>query len=262
MQDPLNEAVALPGGVADASDFVGLVPDERLFEEQANLPESERFIEARPESRTRGAIVAAGATLTGLSLIGGAALAVLGIVLALVNGISGLNLALIAVGVMLVATHWGWVHLAEVTANAIAERGSASWRARRDAWLSSLEPYTRWSVTTNVLDDGSIRIERWRHRPVKAAQGTFTFVREQQASETHGPDELSAVVVERAETMRHEAALETSRQQELWQVAADAYTAALSRHAGEAERRQAQIAAAKALSDRINTKLGEPPLIE
>lgn len=252
----------MPGDVTDPSEFVGLVADEKLLEEQATLPESERFAELQPESRRRGAIVAAGATLTGLSLIGGAALALVGIVLAFVNGISGLNVALIAVGVMLVATHWGWVHLAEVTASAIAERGSAGWRARRDAWLSSLEPYTRWSVTTNVLEDGSIRIERWRHRPVKTGPETFTFVRDEVGSETHGPDELSAVVVERAETMRHEAAVETGRQQELWQVASDAYAGALSQNAGVAERRQAQIAAAKALSDQINTKLGEPPLIE
>ncbi len=252
----------MPGGVADPSEFVGLRADERLAEDQANLPESERFTTPQPESTARAPIVAAGATLTGLSLIGGAALAVLGIVLAFAGGIGGLNLLLIAVGVMLVATHWGWVHLAEVTANALAERGSAGWHARREGWLESLEPYTRWSVTTNVLDDGSIRIERWQHRPVKAGERTFTFIRELQGSETHDPDELSAVVVERAETMRHEAALETARQQELWQVAADAYDAALSQHAGEAERRQAQIAAAKALSDRINSKLEEPPLIE
>lgn len=252
----------MPGDVADPSQFVGLVADERLFDEQGNLPASERFLETRPESRARGWIVAAGATLTGLSLVGGAAIAVLGLVLAFVNGIGALSLALIAAGVMLVGTHWGWVHMAEVAANAVADRASGGWRARREAWRASVEPYSRWSVTTTALDDGSIRIDRWHHRPLRASDGTFTFAREQVKSELHGPDEPSAVVVERAETMRHAAAVETARQRELWQVAADAYTAALSAHAGTEERRLAEAAAARALSERINAKLGEPPLTE
>jgi hypothetical protein len=212
----------LPGGVADPSEFVGLVPDERLLEDQATLPEGERFTTLQPESRTRAPLVAAGSTMTALALIGGCALAVLGVVLAIANGISGLAIAAIVVGVVLVATHWGWIHVAEVAANALSERAGHDWRSRR----------------------------------------AFGFESEVVESEVHASDEPGAVIAERAETMRHQAALDTNEQEELWRVASDAYTAELGTHADAEERRRAEIAASKALSERLNEKLKEPPLIE
>lgn len=253
---------SVPGGVADLSEFVGRVADERLLDDQSGLPESERFTERRPEAPARRSIVGAGAALTGLSLVCGAALVLLGVVLAAVNGIGAFNIVLMVVGAALVATHWGWVHVAEFTANALGERVSRDWHARRAAWLASLEPYSRWSVTTAVLEDGSIRIECRHHRPVRVSDRTFGFETDLVESDVHGPDELSAVVAERAETMRRQAALNTNEQERLWRIASDAYAAELGEHADAEERRRAQVAASKALSDQINAKLGEPPLIE
>jgi hypothetical protein len=200
--------------------------------------------------------------MTALALIGGCALAVLGVVLAIANGISGLAIAAIVVGVVLVATHWGWIHVAEVAANALSERAGHDWRSRRASWLSSIEPYSRWTVTSSVLDDGRIQIERRHYKPVRLTDRTFGFESEVVESEVHASDEPGAVIAERAETMRHQAALDTNEQEELWRVASDAYTAELGTHADAEERRRAEIAASKALSERLNEKLKEPPLIE
>lgn len=246
----------------DPSQFVGLTADPRLYDEQSNLPETQRFTEVQRETSARGAIVAAGSTLTAISLIGGAVMAVVGVILALLHGIGLLDIALIVVGVVLVSTHWGWVHVAEMTGNAVAARANRGWLASRQAWLSSVEPYSHWSVRTVVLDDGSIRIERIHHRPVRAGKDSFTFASERELAEVHSPDELSATVVERAEGMRRQAALDTRREQERWELASSTYAAALAAGAGEEERRLAQIAASRALSDQINAKLSEPPLIE
>ncbi|HEU4977794.1 MAG TPA: hypothetical protein VFT42_02765, partial [Solirubrobacteraceae bacterium] len=74
---------------ADPAELVGLRADERLLgSDAAALPESERFAELPVRSRRRGAIVGAGATLTGVSLIGGALLALAGIVLAIAGGLA------------------------------------------------------------------------------------------------------------------------------------------------------------------------------
>jgi len=164
--------------------------------------------------------------------------------------------------VVLAATHWGWIHVAEATANALGERAAHDWRNRRTGWLASLEPYSRWSVTSRVLDDGRNQIERRHYRPVRLSDRTFGFESEVVESEVHPSDEPGAVIAERAETMRHHAALDTNEQEQLWRVASDAYSAALGAHADAEERRQAEIAASKALSERLNEKLKEPPLIE
>jgi hypothetical protein len=248
---------------ADPSELVGLRADERLLGEgAAALPEGERFAELPARPRSRGAIVAAGATLTGVSLIGGALLALAGVVLAIADGLGAGRLAMIVVGALLVATHWGWVHVAEAVANGTEERANRGYRGRRRAWLDVLEPYSRWSVATTALEDGSIRIERFHHRPVRSGERAFTFVREGAGAETHGPDEPSARVVERAEEIRREAALATARERERWQVASDAYEAARAGGEGDEEDRAARAAAARALSDQINRNLREPPLVE
>jgi hypothetical protein len=213
-------------------------------------------------TRSRGAIVAAGTSLTALSLIGGALLALAGIVLAIADGIGWLPVAMIVIGAVLVATHWGWVHVAEALANGTEARANRGYRHRRDDWLETVEPHSRWSVVTTALDDGSIRVERFHHRPVRAGERTFTFAREPELTETHGPDEPSARVVERAEEMRRAAALDTAREHERWRIASDAYEAARAGGAGDEEDRAARAAAARALSEQINRNLREPPLVE
>lgn len=248
---------------ADPAELVGLRADERLLgSDAASLPESERFAELPVRSRRRGAIVAIGATLTGVSLVGGALLALAGVVLAIADGLGAATLVMIVVGGVLVATHWGWVHVAEAIANGTEERANRGWRSRRQAWLCGIEPHSRWSVATTAQDDGSIRIERVHHRPVRAAERTFTFARSVEHAETHGPDEPSARVVERAEELRREAALDTVREHERWRVASDAYEAALAGGEGDAEDQAARAAAARALSEQINRNLREPPLVE
>lgn len=248
---------------ADPSALVGLRADARLLgADAAALPEPDRFAELPVRSRARGPIVAAGATLTGISLVGGALLALAGVVLAIADGLGAARAAMIAVGALLVATHWGWVHVAEALANGTEDRANRGYRSRRQGWLDLLEPHSRWSVATSALEDGSIRIERFHHRPVPSGERGFTFVREADRAETHGPDEPSARVVERAEEMRREAAIATAREHERWRVAADAYEAARAGGAGDEEDRAARAAAARALSEQINRNLREPPLVE
>jgi hypothetical protein len=248
---------------ADPSQLLGLSADERLLGSgAAALPESERFAELPVRSRSRAGIVAAGTTLTALSLLGGGLLAAAGLALLIADGIGVVPVAMLVVGALLVATHWGWVHVAEAVANGVEDRANSGYRSRRGAWLQALEPHSRWSVVTTGLDDGSIRIERFHHRPVRAGERTFTFERESDGAETHSPDELTARVVERAEEMRREAALATAQEHERWRVAADAYDAALAGGEGDAEERAARAAAARALSEQINRNLREPPLVE
>lgn len=249
---------------ADPAELVGLSADERLLgADGAALPEAERFAEP-PVRRSRGsaAIVAVGATMTGVTLLGGAILALAGLVLSLADGAAWWRLAMLVAGALLVATHWGWVHVAEAIANGTEERARGGRSARARAWLGALEPYSRWSVTTTAQDDGAIRIERFHHRPLRAGEGTFTFVRESEAIEVHGADEPSVSVVERAEELRREAALDTARERERLGVAAAAFDAALAGAAGDEQERAARAAAARALSEQINRNLREPPLVE
>src|ERR1700759_2678307 len=71
-----------------------------------------------PERSTGRQVVRVGATLTGVTLIGGLGLALLGLVEAIANG--GLVWFLVlVVGIILAVTHWGWVHVAELSGNTI-----------------------------------------------------------------------------------------------------------------------------------------------
>ena len=92
------------------------------------------------------------------------------------------------IGILLVATHWGWVHVAEYVGVTIDERANRTEEARRQDWLVAIQPDPRFSVSTVVLDDASTRIERVLHRPVLTANGTFTFVRETEAEKTYDAD--------------------------------------------------------------------------
>jgi hypothetical protein len=202
-----------------------------------------------------------------VSLVGGVALIVAGLVSLVAGGSAVLGAVALVFGIVLVATHWGWVHVAELTANTLEGRRFASLLERRRAWLATIEPYPRWEVGTSTEADGSIAIVTVLYRPVACARGalpsgartstaartlpsrartstaggTFTFVREEVGREVHSGDEPGASVAERAELLRRQA------------VAA---------HASEQERVAAVRAASEALSERINANLRDPPLVE
>ena len=151
---------------------------------------------------SRGRIVGTGATLTAASLILGSLLVLLGLVDAVSSGIDGLSIAILVVGAVLVSTHWGWVHVAELTANSIEGRSTAEVEDRRGQWLSTIQPYPRFEITTSVEEDGSITIERVAYRPVVSGERRFTFAREIEQEEVHPADEPAATVTERAELLR------------------------------------------------------------
>jgi hypothetical protein len=244
-------------------EMVGREPDDRLLGEDLDkLPAAVGRPEEAPPSRVRRHVVGTGATLTGVSLVVGVLLALVGVVDGFINGLDLTATLAFLFGVLLIGTHWGWVHVAELTANTIEGRANADVLARQQQWLAALEPYPRVEVSTSVEDDGSISIVSVRHRPVLSGARAFTFVREVEHREVHSGDEPAAEVTERAEHLRREAALATERERERYEVAADAYQAALTGRADEEQRRLARRAASEALSRQINTNLREPPLVE
>jgi hypothetical protein len=245
------------------AEFVGSEPDERLLTEDLDkLPAAVGRPEIVVPSRARGRIVGTGATLTAASLVAGVVLVLVGAIDAVASGIDVTGVLALVVGLILIATHWGWVHVAEITANSLEGRGSAEVLDRRRQWLAGIEPYTRIEVATEVQDDGSIAIYSVRHRPVSAGADHFTFVREIERREVHSADEPAAAVTERAEALRREAALATERERERYEIAAQAYHAALIGRADEEQRRLARRAASEALSHQINSNLRDPPLVE
>ena len=249
--------------VSNPADLVGFAPDDRLLGEDLDkLPQAVGRPETVLPSRARRRIVGTGATLTAVSLVAGVLLVLLGVVDAVSSGIDVAGVLAVLVGGLLIATHWGWVHVAELTANSVEGRSNAEVVDRRRQWLAAIEPYTRFEVSTDVLDDGSIAIVSVRHRPVRVGDGGFTFVREIEHRELHGPDEPAAAVTDRAETLRREAALATEREHQRYEIAADAYRTALIGRTDDEQRRLAQRAAAEALSSQINSNLRDPPLVE
>ena len=248
---------------SNAAEFVGYQPDERLLGEDLDkLPAAVGRPELIPRGHARGGIVGAGATLTAASLVIGVLLVLLGVIDALSSGIDAAPIVAVVLGAVLISTHWGWVHVAELTANRVEGRSNAEVIDRRHEWLNSIEPYTRFEVTTEAQDDGSIVIYSVRHRPVRVGEEHFTFVREVEHREVHPADEPAASVTERAEVLRREAALATVREHERYEIAADAYRTALLGREDDEHRRLAQRAASEALSRQINSNLRDPPLVE
>ncbi|HZU61875.1 MAG TPA: hypothetical protein VE983_12980 [Solirubrobacteraceae bacterium] len=247
----------------DPAELVGrTAAPELLAEEQQALPESVGRPDPIPPSRTRARLVGAGATMTGLTLVGGLGLIVLAIADSISSGLGAAALVALVLGVVLVATHWGWVHVAEFSANRIDEGRTREISAAREHWLGQIAPYTRYEVMTQVEDDGSLTIATVRYRPVPKGQDRFTFVREVLHPEHHSGEEPAALITERAEHLRRQAALTTERERSRYQVAADAYEAALMAGENEEEQVRARRAASEALSKQINTNLRDPPLTE
>jgi hypothetical protein len=200
--------------------------------------------------------------LTGATLIGGVLLAIYGAAQLLLNDGGAFDLVLAVIGILLAATHWGWVHVAEYVGLTIDDREHRATDARRRAWLAGVEPYPRFGVSTSVLDDASIRIERVLYRPTLTAAHTYTFVRETDTEETYAAGTPAEVIATTVETMRRQARLETDELGELWEAASTAYAAALADGDDDRQRLAAERAAATALSEHINASLLEPPLIE
>jgi hypothetical protein len=243
--------------------FLGVEADKRLLDEDLpNLPAPEQRHEPDISTQRHDRLVAAGSTLTGVTLVGGAAMALYGAAQLIWGGGGAINVVFTVIGFLLAATHWGWVHVAEYVGLTIDERQQRARNERRDEWLAEIEPYPRFSVSTSVLDDASTRVERVLHQPVLTAQHTFTFVRKTDAEKTfdaHTPAEAIATTVE---TMRREARLETDRLRDLWEAASTSYNAALLSADDDQQQLAAQRAAAAALSEHINASLLEPPLTE
>jgi hypothetical protein len=215
-----------------------------------------------PRSAARRNVVGAGATLTGLTLVGGIGLAIFGAVELLFNGGGVPALIALVVGVVLAATHWGWVHVAEVSALRLERRNNAGVVQRRQAWLEAIAPFIHYEVSTTAGDDGSISIERVRYQPVRSGDRTFVFERTVERAETHPADEPAAVVTERAELMRQDAATDTERERAAFQRRADTLDLATMAEGDDRERSREQAATARALSEQINANLREPPVTE
>lgn len=214
-----------------------------------------------PDQRRRW-IVGVGATLTGVTLVGGLALVVAALVGIIASGFGAFELAALLVGIVLVATHWGWVHVAEFTAMTLEGRHERALLERSTRWLADVEPYTRYEISTHVGEDGAITIARTRHRPVPSGEGRFAFVTEIEHSEVHSQDEPGAVVAERAETLRRQANLDTDHERQRWtEVVGERETEHLRREQEE-RIKEALRAESQALSERINANLRDPPLEE
>jgi hypothetical protein len=233
-----------------------------LLAEQSALPAAMGRPALVVPSQRRRWIVGAGATLTGVTLVGGLALIVAALVGTISSGFGALELAALLVGIVLVATHWGWVHVAEFTAMTLEGRRERAALERSGRWLAAIEPYARYEVSTRVGEDGAITIVRTRHRPLPSGEGRFTFVAEVEHTEVHSPDEPGAVVAERAESLRRQAALDTDRERQRWSELAGERETEQMRREQEELLRAALRAESQALSERINANLRDPPLGE
>jgi hypothetical protein len=243
--------------------FLGVPPDARLLDEDlGNLPDSEQHREPAVTSRRHDRLVTAGSLLTGTTLVAGTALTLFGGWELLFTTGGALAVVLAVIGVLLVATHWGWVHAAEYIGLSIDGHQQRQADERRQRWLAMIEPYPRFSVSTSVLDDASTRIQRVLHQPVLTAHQTFTFARVLEAEETYDAHAPAEVIAAAVETMRRQARLESDRLGDLWEAGSTAYAAALLSAEDDQQRVAAQRAAAIALSEHLNASLLEPPLVE
>ncbi len=243
--------------------FLGVPADRGLLDADLDgLPDSESrpVLVVRTERHDR--LVAAGSVMTAVTLIGGAALAIFGLEQLLFGAGGALAVVLAVVGVLLISTHWGWVHVAEYIGLGIDQRQERANGAAADAWLRTVSPYQRFAVVTSVLADASIRVERVSYQPLLTPRHTFTFVHATETVAQFDADTPAKVIAGRVETLRREARLETDRRRELWEVASSAYDAALSSADDDQQQLAAEHAAALALSEHINSSLQEPPLVE
>jgi hypothetical protein len=253
----------VPDSDPDLISFLGARADRRLLgTDLGNLPATEQHHRPVVISHTHHRLVAAGSLLTGASLIVGGAMLLYGGGEALFGGGGAIFLVVAVVGVLLVATHWGWVHVAEYAGLVIDDRHRRVAELEEQDWLATIAPYPRFSVSTTVLNDASTRIQRFRHEPVLVTPRVFTFVRHADVEQTFDVDTPAEVIAATAETMRHQAQLDTDRMRGDWEAASFAYEAAVRDADDDRQHLIAQRAAAAALSEHINASLLQPPLVE
>lgn len=243
--------------------FLGVPADPRLVSEDLDgLSE----VPLRPVSvvvtDTHNRLVTAGSVLTAVTLIGGVMLAIYGGEQLIAAGGGALAIVLGVIGVLLVSTHWGWVHVAEYVGLGLDERQERGNREREQAWLATVAPYARFTIRTTVMADASISVERVVYKPVLTPQHTFVFDHVTEPVATFDVDTPAHVIADRVETLRREARLETDRLSELWGAASSAYDAALLDADDDQQQLAARRAAALALSQHINASLLQPPLVE
>lgn len=242
--------------------FLGVLPDRRLIDEDLDsLPEVEQRHEPTVMTPEHDRLVAAGSLLTGATLIVGVAMVLYGGGQALLGG-GVFDVMLAVIGIALVSTHWGWVHVAEYLGLTIDERRQRDRETAEREWLVTIHPYPQFSVSTTVLSDASTLVQRFRHEPVLTTPSTFTFVRQVDAEQRYDADAPAEVIATGVETMRRQARLDTDRFRGDWEAASAAYEATLLSAEDDQQRLVAQRAAAAALSEHINASLLEPPLVE
>jgi hypothetical protein len=244
-------------------EFLGVPADRRLLDGELD---GLAGLRPRPAPATTTArhdrLVAAGSAMTAATLIGGGAMAIYGGQRLLFGSGGAFAVVLTVIGILLAATHWGWVHVAEYIGVGIDQRQERAGRDRTDLWLQTIEPYPRFTVNTSVHADASTSLERVLYKPVLTDAQTFTFVREAATAFTYDADTPAQVIADKVETLRRQTRLETDRVAELWEAASTAYAAALHDAHGDEQRLEAQRAAATALSEHLNASLLEPPLVE
>jgi len=247
----------------DVLTFLGVAPDARLLDaDLGKLPETEQRWEPSPSPRRHDRLVIAGSGLTGVTLVGGLALMAYAGGRLLFDGGGALIAVLAVLGLVLAATHWGWVHVAEYIGLTIDDRRAREISILQRQWLATIEPYARFSVATSVSADGTMRVQRFLHRPALTERNTFTFVGECETEHVHEADAPAELIAADVEAMRHRARAQTDRLRDLWDAASAAYSAAALGAHDEQELLAARRAAALALSDHINASLLEAPFVE
>lgn len=245
-----------------SGELVGRAADPRLLDADAgSLPSAIGRPVELPATPGRSSLVAMGVAMGAFTLAGGIALVVLGLI-ELLSGSAVAGVVELWAGILMVASHWGWVHVAAFANDKLQARRDRGVTLDRQSWLDSIEPYTRYEVLTHVGDDGTITIETVCHRPTATNPGRFTFASERVALESHSGDEPAAKIAERAELLRRQAAARTAQAQQRFQAALEARQMAQLEGEDKQQQIEARRAASEALSEQINSKLREPPLVE
>lgn len=242
--------------------LAGRSADEGLLDAGlGSLPSSIGRPVALPEKPGGSLLVAAGVAMGAVTLIGGIALAILGLV-GLINGAGLIAVGELWAGILLAATHWGWIHVGAWSHDRLQGRRHGDVADDRHRWLESIEPYERYEVGTSVDEAGAITIETVCHRPAATDTDHFTFAPQQVAVEVHSADEPAADIAERAEHLRAQAAALTAQARARYEAAEEARHVAQLKGQDEQQQMAAARAASEALSDQLNAKLRDPPLVE
>jgi hypothetical protein len=243
--------------------FLGVPADPKLLAEDLDgLSEAPLRPVSVVVTDTHNRLVTAGSVMTAATLIGGVVVAIYGGEQLVAAGGGTFAVILGVIGLLLVGTHWGWVHVAEYVGLDLDERQERGNREREQDWLATVAPYARFTIRTTVMADASIAVERVTYTPVLTPEDTFTFDLVTEAAATFDADTPAHEIADRVETLRRTARLETDRLSELWDAASSAYDAALLDADDDQEQLAARRAAALALSQHINASLLQPPLVE